>query len=824
MLKNYLIVAFRNFRRNKIFSLINVLGLSIGISASLVIFLIVQYDFSFDRFENNGNRIYRVVSEYSFQGNPGNTRGVPAPLADAVKKELSGVDQIVSFRYYNAGKTAVPGPDPAKPAMFRAQNNIIFADGHYFEMLSYKWLAGSPKTSLAERGSVVLSETRAKLYFPSVSYANMIGRKIVYDDTLIARVSGVVQDFDQQGHTDFSFKEFISLTTVLENNGLKTKFYWDEWGSTTSDQQLYVRLGNGTTVSAVEARLKILFDKYKGADAKKNNYTWAYLLQPLNDIHFNSHYGGFNIRLANKPTLYGLILVGVFLLLLGSINFINLATAQASQRAKEIGIRKAMGSSRWQLVIQFLSETFLLTLVATGLSITLTPLLLKAFTSFVPEGLHFSLAQPSIAAFLAILVLTVSFLAGLYPAMVLSSWNAIRVLKNQTYSGEGKTRRTWIRQGLTVSQFIIAQFFVMGAILVSKQIHFMLDKDLGFSKEAILSFNIPDSDTSYTHRLYVLSELKKISGISMASLGNDVPSSFGWWTSTIKFREGEKDLQTQVEIKSGDSNYLRLFHIPLLAGRNLLPSDTIKEILINETYLQVLGFRNPGDAIAKTVNWDGKNVQIAGVMKDFNAHPLSYKIAPMVFCQSAKDCRIMVIALQPRTDTKTLQKNDWQSSIAKMESIFKKAYPDENFSYGFFYESIAKSYTGEQNISDLLKWTTGLTIFISCLGLLGLVIYTTNLRTKEIGVRKVLGASVTQVVSILSKDFVRLVAIAFIIATPLSWWAIHSWLENFAFRTPVSWWIFLVSGLGMMAIALVTLSVQTIRAAMANPVLSLRTE
>ncbi len=831
MLKNYLIVAFRNFRRNKIFSLINVLGLSIGISASLVIYLIVQYDYSFDRFEKDGDRIFRVVSEYSFLGNPGNSRGVPAPLADAVRKELSGVDKIVSFRYYNVAKMAVQGANPAKPTMFKDQNNVIFADGHYFEMLSYKWLAGSAQSALEEPGRVVLSESRAKLYFPSIAYADVIGRKIVYDDTLIARVSGIVQDFNLRGNTDFNFKEFISLPTVLENKGLRSNFYWDEWGSNTSDQQLYVRLSNGTSAASVEARLKVLFNKYKGEDAKKNHNTWTYLLQPLNDIHFNNHYGGFNIQLASKPVMRSLMLIAGFLLLLGSVNFINLATAQASQRAKEIGIRKTMGSSKWQLVFQFLSETFLITLMATVLSIVLTPVLLKAFTSFIPEGLNFSLAQPSIAIFLVVLVLAVSLLAGFYPALVLSSWNPLQVLKNQAYAGTGKTRRTWIRQSLTVSQFIIAQFFIMGTLMVGKQIRFMLDKDLGFSKEAILSFNTPQSDTSYAHRVYLLNELKKIPGISLASLANDVPSSFGWWTSMIDYKERKKELHTVVELKSGDSNYLKLFHISLVAGRDLLASDTIKEVIINETYVHELGFRNPVDAIGKTLNWDNKMVPIAGVMKDFHAHPLNYKIAPMAFFQSASDCRDMIIALQPRTDAgtnvdkkNTAQKSDWQAAISKIEKTFKREYPDEAFSYAFFDESIAKSYKSQQDISNLLIWATGLTIFISCLGLLGLVMFTTNIRTKEIGVRKVLGASVTHIVSILSKDFIKLVVIAFIIATPISWWAIHEWLDNFVFRTSVSWWIFLVSGLGMIAIALITLSVQTVRAAMANPVNSLRAE
>lgn len=833
MFKSYVVVAFRNFLRNKIFTLINVLGLSIGISSSLVIFLIAQYDLSFDRFEKNGDRLYRVVSEYVFQGgNPGHTRGVPGPLGDAVKKELTGIEKTVNFRYYNVQKLAVAGTNSAKASIFKAPSGIIFADDSYFTILPYKWLAGPQRAALEKQNRVVLSESNAKLYFPSLSYEEMIGRKIVYDDSITALVSGVVQDLNRQGHTDFNFKEFISLSTLLNNSSMRSQSYWDEWGSTTSDHQLYVELSKGATSSSVEAKLKKLFNKYLGEDAKKNNYKWSYLLQPLSDIHFNNNYGNFNVQLANKSTLYGLITVAVFLLILGCINFINLATAQASQRSKEIGIRKTMGSSRRQLILQFLCETFIITLLATVISLTLTPLLLKVFANFIPEGVHFSMTQPSLLAFLVALVFIVSMLAGFYPAVMLSSANPSLVLKNQAYGGTGKTRKAWLRQTLTVFQFIVAQTFIISAFLVGKQIRFMLDKDLGFNKDAILSFKTPSSDPSILRRTHLLHELRNIPGITLASLGRDMPSSFGWWTTDMKYIDGKKELQNVVELKSGDSNYLKLFQIPIIAGRNLFPSDTIREILVNETFVKVLGFRNPQDAVGKMVSWNDKKTPIVGVVKDFHAHPLSYEIKPLAVCQSADTWNNVIIKLRPHDlhagmgvhkESNDIG-NEWRTTIAKIEKIYKENYQGEEFSYTFFDENIANAYNNQQNISNLLKWATGLTIFISCLGLLGLVIFTTNNRVKEIGIRKVLGASVTQIVSILSKDFVKLVAIAFLIAAPLSWWALNTWLDNFAFKTAFSWWIFLVSGFGMITIALITLSVQTIRAAIANPVKSLRTE
>jgi putative ABC transport system permease protein len=818
MLRNYFLIALRNLRHNKLFSLINILGLAIGISASLVIFLIVRYDFSFDRFEPDGNRIYRVVSDYTFAGNEGHGRGTQAPLADAARKELTGPDLVVPFRYYQAGQLSVPSPTNTKPATFRNPEHIIFADDGYFRLLPYQWLAGSPRSSLAEPGRVVLSESKAKLYFPNLPYSGVIGRTIVYDDTLAAQVSGIVRDLDSQYHSDFNFSEFISLRTVLDNTSLRQQFHWDDWGSTTSDQQLYLRLGKGVKAASVEGQLKSIFEKYQGENARKNNYTWTWRLQPLSDIHFNSHYGNFHVEIASKPTLNGLMLTALFLLLLACINFINLTTAQSTQRAREIGVRKTLGGSRRQLTFQFLGETFLITCIAAIVSVLVSPLLLKAFTDYIPKGLSIFPLQSSIVVFLAVLILLVSGLAGTYPALVLSAQNGLVALKNQAYAGTSRTRGAWIRQSLTVSQFVIAQFFIMGALLVSKQIRFMMERDLGFNKEAILSFDTPRRDTSDIHRKYVLDQVKQLPGVRMAALGSDVPFSWGWWTNTLDYVDGKKEVHIVVEAKAGDSNYLRLFQIPLLAGRDLLPTDSAKEIIINETCLHALGFAQPQTAIGKVVNWDDERLTIVGVMKDFYAHHLSYQIKPTVFRRFTSYSQHMIIV--------ALQKDNagWQTAIAGMKTAFGKTWPQADFSYDFLDETIASAYNGQQQTLHLLDWATGLTIFISCLGLLGLVTYITNRRTKEIGVRKVLGASVTNIVSILSREFLLLVAIAFAIAIPLSWWAADAWMGDFANRTPISWWVFVAGGLGMTLIALFTLSLQTVRAAIRNPVESLRNE
>jgi putative ABC transport system permease protein len=839
MLKNYLLVAVRNFSRNKIFSGINVLGLSIGISASLVIFLIVHDAYSYDRFEKNPERLFRVVSDYSFSSEPGHTRGVQAPLADAIHQNLSGIDNLVCFRYFSPEKLSIENSassstnlpvkektsgkntsanSSGKPTILKYQKHIIFADANYFDMLPYRWIAGNKKTALNQEGQVVLSESRAKIYFPNLSFADMLGRSIVYQDSIAARVSGIVADLDQQGKTDFNFLEFISLNTILKNSNLQKKMEWNDWGATTSDQQLYLQLGGNTTVSSVEKRLQAFFDKNQGDNAKKNNSTWTYRLQPLDDIHFNSHYGNFDSPIASKSMLLGLALAAAFLIGIACINFINLTTANAAQRAKEIGVRKTMGSSRGQLMLQFLGETFLITGMATILSAALTPTIGKLFSSFIPEGVSFSMTSPFVLTFLGILLVSVTLLAGFYPAWVLSSTNAVGVLKNQAYVGTNQTRRVWLRKGLTVSQFVIAQFFVIGAMMVSKQIHFMLSKDLGFSKQAILSINYPSSDHSTAHKKFVLHEMSQITGVQKAVQANDLPSSYGWWTWGIDYIDGKKPVQNAiVEMKSGTEGWLDLLKIRLTGGRDLHPADTINEILINETYLHMLGFKQPADILGKTLKMDDKVVPVVGVFHDFHAHPLNYKIAPMAFVRYAEQNRLMLVSL-PADPSR------WPNIIADMKKTFAAAYPGEEFHYDFLDDSIKNAYGSVQQTSTLLQWATSLTILISCLGLLGLVIYTTTHRRKEIGIRKVLGASVTQITTLLSKDFIKLVAFAFLIATPLAWWAIHTWLNDFVFRTSVSWWIFALSGIGMIFVALLTLSVQTMRTAMANPVKSLRSE
>jgi ABC-type antimicrobial peptide transport system permease subunit len=821
MIKNYFITSFRNFWRNKVFSVINVLGLSIGISAALVIFLIVHFELGYDKFEPGGERIYRVVMDMKFNGNDGHSAAVMAPLANAVQREVTGVEQtvpVMTFQGDGTAEVSISKEGADKPTVFKKQPDIVFTNPQYFYLMPHQWIAGSPNASLKNPFTVVLSESRAQQYFPSLPALDIIGKTIKYNDDITVTVSGIVKDVHE--HTGFTAVEFISYATIAQTH-LQNDFMMHVWDDWMAYSQLYIKLAAGTDKANIESQLKSLLVKYnKNAYTDAQNYM-RLKLQPLSDVHFNSLYASFNQRVAHLPTLYGLLAIAAFLLILGCINFINLTTANASQRAKEIGIRKTMGSSKKQLVLQFLGETFFITCIATIISVALTPVLLNLFKNFTPPGLEFNLFhQPYIFLFLFLLTLFVSFISGFYPALILSGYKPALVLKGLSLVSSGETRHAWIRKMLTVSQFVIAQFFIIATMMVSKQINYSLNADMGFRKDAIISFNVPRQDTVANHRTELLAAIKNIPGVQMASRGFLAPADEGAAFTDISYAGAANNNKESVQLRWGDSNYLKLFDIKILAGRNVEESDTIKEFLINETYAKSLGFKHPQDAINKMLDYNGKKLPVVGVMHDFNEQSFHAEVGPLVFAGFNNRSYFIHVLLQPQNANGTA----WKNTISKIQKAYSNIYPGEDFDYKFFDDTIAKFYEAEQKTSTLLTWATGLAILISCLGLLGLVMYTINTRTKEIGIRKILGASVTNILSVLSTDFLKLVCIAFLIAAPAAWWASYKWLEDFAYRTAMSWWVFALAGICMLLMALLTLSLQTIKAAIANPVKSLRAE
>ncbi len=822
MIKNYIKIAFRGFWKHKLFTFINIIGLSIGISAALVIYLIVRYDFTFDKFHPNGDRIYRVVSNFTFQGEQGYNGGVCGPLPGAVRSQVPGVEVTAPFFTLSQPNVFIPGKGNI-PVKFKNQDNVILADQQYFKLFNYKWLAGSSKNALDAPNQVVLTSEQAQKYFPSMPYNQMIGKVVTYD-TIKTTVTGIVQTITQ--NTDLTFHDFISYSTGTVNKDLKDQLQLTEWESTTSASQLFIRLSPQANVAHIEKLMNGVLKKNSPPKPEDKGNTHSFSLQPLSDLHFNGNYGNFDSgHIASKTTLYYLLVLAVFLLLLGCINFINLTTAQATQRAKEIGIRKTMGSSRIQLVVQFLSETFLVTLIAVCISATISPVVLKLFAGFISPGVKADyLSQPGLILFLLILTIVVSGLSGFYPAIMLSGYKPAMVLKNQAASNSSKTRNAWLRKSLTVTQFIIAQFFIMATVLVSKQIYYALHKDLGFKKDAIIIINSPWKNRTVARNTVFVNKLRSIPNVEMVSIGGAPPSSGNTNSTNVTYKDGKKEVKTDVQLKFADENYMKLYKLRLLAGRSLQASDTSKSVVINETYEKVLGFRNPAEAIGKNLDhFNGaKNLQVVGVVADFYQHSLHEPIKPLaIYCgTSIWQKGTFHIALKPET----AGSNDWKTAIAGMEKAWKEVYPDDDFEYHFFDESIAKFYETEQHTSILLNWATGLSIFISCLGLLGLAIYTTNQRTKEIGVRKVLGATVAQIVTLLSTELVLLILLAFVIVTPIAWWAMNKWMDGFADHTSISWWIFAASGAGMLLAAVFTSSFQTIKAAIANPVKSLRSE
>ena len=814
MLKNYIKIAWRNIWKNKLFSAINVISLAIGLSASFVIGLMVYYDFSFDTFHEDGDRIYRVVTDFETpQGNYKNG-GVTPPMRIAAKEQLTGVEQSAYF--YNWWISEAKAE--ANKQTFKDPERIILTEASYFDIFQYKWIAGSKATALQQPNSVVLTRKRAEAYFPNMPLAAVMGQSLVYDGTISATVSGIVEDFDKR--TDLHFNEFISLETAKQTES-SDQIFGDDWGNTNNASQLYIKIAQQSTPEQIKTQLATLSEAHVDADMLKYNNKRTFNLQALSDLHFDHEYGayGYSGYEADKGILISLVFVALFLLLLGSINFINLNTAQAASRAKEIGVRKTMGSSKRQLVLQFLGETFLLTLIAALCSVVFCVLALKAFDSFMAEGIELSLMlTPWFAALVVVLVIVITLLSGFYPGVVLSRFKPARVLKGSVSSSKEKGV---LRQVLTVSQFAIAQVFVIATLLVGKQIYYMMHQDLGFNTEAVAYLQTPWDDFSIDKRLVLEQELKRIPEIQNVSLGGMPPASFNMATRMGIFKKDGQEFIQELQILNGDTEYLKLYDIELLAGRPAL-NDTIEEYVINETGMRAFGFKDPEKIVGQYLELNSHQRLIVGVMQDFNQRSLKDKVMPLMLTgDTSRDRRTNFRTLHVKL---TGASSGWQNTIAKVEQLYQEVYPGEEFRLSFVDESISKFYKQEQRIATLLNWATGLAVLISCLGLLGLVIHTTSRRTKEIGIRKVLGASILQINALLCTDFLKLVIVAYVIALPIAWWGLQQWLEDYAYKTEMSWWVFALSGLGMMLLAVLIMSFKTLKAAIANPVKALRTE
>lgn len=815
MIKNYIKIAFRNIQRNKIFSFVNVIGLTIGLSASFVIGLMVYYEYTFDNFHKDEDRIYRVVSNFISPEGTMKFSGINLALEDAIK-DNSNFETVSGFYIERPAKVE----NKALDIEVKWPNNVVFTSEDYFDIFEYNFLAGSKIGALDSPNTIILTEKRAKQYFPNQKPQDVVGKTLIYNDSLNVKVTAVVANFKQR--TDLIFEEFLSTPTVF-NTRLKNNFKNKNWGSANSASQLIIKVSEAGNTENIKKTFADLAAEHRSDWDKEHNETTEYVLQPLRDIHFNEDYGVYDWEKpqASKSLLRSLVLVAIFLLILGCINFINLNTATASQRAREIGVRKTLGSSRKQIIGQFMGETLLLVIISALLSLLVSKVLITTFSDFIPEDLSLSLLQsPLVLLSMLILILVVTFLSGYYPALFLSKFNTVEVLKNNLGVGRDKVK---FRKFLTVFQFTIAQVFIIATLLVGKQINFMLNKDMGFKTDAIVSIYSPRSEEKLEKKEQLFQKLKAIPGINKMSLASYPPASNSVNITISTYENEGKKIQTEVQTVAGDVNYTDVFEIKLIAGRNRL-NDTIKEMVINETARKIYGFTTPEEALNKRVKINNTMVPIVGVMADFNQRSLKSKIKPLALVgdwHRPRFSRFQGVHVNLENSVNT----NLSTTMDKIEAAYGEVYTEiEDYRAEFIDDTIANFYKREQKISKLLNWATGLSILISCLGLLGLVIYTTNRRVKEIGVRKVLGASLLEINTLLCKEFIVLVAIAFVIAAPIAWYGIYNWLQDFSYRTNISFWVFMVSGIAMICFALIVISVKTIQAANANPVNALQSE
>jgi len=810
MIRNYFTVAYRSLLRNKFHAVINITGLAIGISACLIIYLIVSFELSFNKQTKDYERIYRIHSKFSGTFS-GLNRGAPTAVAPYVRDNFSGVDKVTLFFIFGSEVKIISGSEEKE---LGRQSEVAIAGPDYFSVFDmYEWVAGSPEV-LMQPHQTVLTESQAKKYFGEQKFESIIGKEVIYRDSLVTQVAGIVRDVPF--HTDLSFTDFISAPTT-QSSWLKENYNFDDWASTNSGTQIFIKASEGTTHETLTAQLPQLTKIYKEKSSWDAVNTFN--LQPLSDLHFNSETGIFDFSrsAAHLPTLITLIFVAILLLVIAAINFINLETAQAVRRAKEVGVRKVLGSTQGRLIIQFLCEGLLLTLVAIALAIPLAELGLVSFDEFVPKGVELNLVE--MLPFLAFALFFIGLLASAYPAFVLSSFLPALALKNQAHAKSHQSRTAFLRKALIIFQFSFAQVLIIGTLVVGWQIRYMLNKDLGFKKDAVIYFDTPWWEDTSKKGVFA-NELASIPEIAELSLSDSPPSANGWSSSTVKYKDGEEEFSVNAFRKFGDVNYLKFYEIHLLAGRNLHVSDTVKEFIINETMAKSLGFETPEEALGKEIEYSETKMPIVGVVKDFHMKSLHAAIDPVMIANEMESFSCFNIRLSNQHQTG----DDLKAGLDKIETAWKKVYPDVPFKHEFLDDTIKNFYHTEQRTAKLTNTAMALAIFISCLGLFGLASFTANQRTKEIGIRKVLGASVNQIVMLLSRDFILLVILAFVIALPISLFAATEWLNGFPYRTNLNAWMFVITALAAILVAFVTVSFQTVRAAGANPVESLRNE
>jgi putative ABC transport system permease protein len=792
MLKNYLRIAFRNLRRHWAFSLLNILGLTIGMSACFLIFLYVRFELSYDNFHSKGDRIYRMVTDIKTPSETLHWSVASAPMAINAKLDFPEIEAVVRV---NPNGMLVRRGD-----LKFQEDNMAYADSTFFRVFDFPMLEGDPQTALRDPMSVVLTESAAKKYFGAV---DPVGKTLLLmDKGYSARVTGLIKDMPE--NTQLKTDMLVSQSTAMRFDSSQDK----NWGSFGVFS--YLLLKPNTDAKVLEKKLPAFLEKRVGTMMKKNNIHYTLFLEPLKDVYLKSTRGG--PASGSITNVYVFSIIGIFILLIACINFVNLTTARSTERAKEVGIRKVIGAERVQLTQQFLGESVLLCLIAFVLSVVVCALLLAPFNFLAGKTISTGIFHhPGYMLSLLSIAIGIGLLAGVYPSLVLSGFQPIQVLKGRFSTG---TKGALLRKGLVVMQFTISIGLIVSTLIVILQLNFMRRQPLGFDSQQMLVLDTHGDD----HRRALRTELDGLPGVISTTMSSSTPGGgFMNAYSIIKNQKGEMEVCSP-DVYFVDYNYITQYKIKILAGRNFSTAygtDTTQAMILNESAVRMLGYSSPQDAIGKPFSQWGRKGAIIGVIKDFHYQSLRSQVRPLSMRIEPNGCDQISV---------NVRSANLPATVAAIERKWKKVIPNQPFSYFFVDEFFDRQYRGEDRFGKLFLYFAALAIFISCLGLLGLASYSTLQRTKEIGVRKVLGASVAGIVNLLSKEFLLLVGIAFLIATPLSWFFMSRWLKDFSYRIPVSWWIFVLAGVLSLLIALLTISFQAIRAAVANPIKSLRTE
>ncbi len=806
MFKNYLKTAVRNLLRYKGFSLINILSLAIGITGCLVIALFVWDEKQFDRSIEGGENIYRIYEETTTGNNITHGASVPPAYATFLERQYPEVD--TTLRILMTGDKFLMEVGDKR----NYEEKGWFVESSFFKIFPIKFLKGSQATALTAPASIVISEDLATRYFGT---QDPLGKTVSIDkDTF--EVKGVMAKLPGHFHLDFNY--LMSLPSAGIEPERMEKWTWHQFYT-------YVKLKPGASIKQLQDKFQAHVKKEIHPTLEQTGLTFLPFFQPLKDIHLKSADFIYDKAIrGNETYVKGLTIIALFVLVIACFNFINLATARSFRRAKEIGVRKVVGADRKQLIIQFIGETVLLSVVSMIVATIATLLILPMLNQFTGKSISFNpFTNPLLGALILVAGILIGILAGIYPALVLSGFQPIKVLKSLKPGSGGNIG--WLRQGLVVIQFALSALLIVSSLIVYRQIKYLNTKDLGFNKEQVLFFqmrgNVGENLETFK------SELKRSSNVLSVTSGYGLPGDqYAGDGINLPGKNGDKEYSANVFI--GDHDYIKTLGLKIIAGRDFskeMSTDVKEAFIINETAVKELGFGSPEKAIGQRLHWNEweptdslnpvKKGKVIGVIQDFHYKSLHEKVTTSV------------IHIYPQVSFKIavkLNTADMKNTIAFINNTWNKFSPGYPLDFKFMDDTYGKMYKAEENLGSLIWIFTIMAIFIGCMGLFGLAAFSAEQRIKEIGIRKVLGASVLSITALLSKGFVRLVLISSLIAFPIAWWAMNKWLEDFSYRITISWWVFLVAGIAALLIALITVSFQAIKAAVANPVKNLRAE